>query len=126
MAKVNVNRTTLYYEKTGKGPAVIFIHGFGLDSRMWDAQFLQFARQYTVVRYDLRGFEQSALPTESENYTHQQDLEALPNELELDQVVLVGIYGGQGGYPFCAFLSFQNFGVDPGRQHPRRVCHAEL
>ena len=34
-----VNDTRLYYEETGAGPAVILIHGFTLDTRMWDDQF---------------------------------------------------------------------------------------
>jgi 3-oxoadipate enol-lactonase len=34
-----VNGTRLYYEMAGSGNPVIFIHGFGADSRVWDAQF---------------------------------------------------------------------------------------
>ena len=28
----------LVYEVSGQGPAVVLIHGFGLDMRMWDLQ----------------------------------------------------------------------------------------
>ena len=56
----SVNGTKLYYEQAGQGPTLVFIHGFSLDSRMWDDQFETFARDYHVIRYDLRGFGRSA------------------------------------------------------------------
>ena len=43
------------YEVTGNGPAVVLVHGFGLDLRMWDAQVGQLAEGFRVVRYDCRG-----------------------------------------------------------------------
>ena len=38
-----VNGTKLYYEISGGGNPVVFIHGFSLDSAMWDDQFGYFA-----------------------------------------------------------------------------------
>jgi 3-oxoadipate enol-lactonase len=73
---VEVNGTRLYYEAAGSGPALVLIHGFNLDTRMWDDQFEVFAQHYRVVRYDARGFGQSALPTD-EPYTGADDLQAL-------------------------------------------------
>ena len=71
-----VNRTRLYYEVEGTGDSVVFIHGFGSDARVWNAQFAVFAQQYRVLRYDIRGHGKSAVPT-SEPYTHTDDLKAL-------------------------------------------------
>ncbi len=34
----------LYYEMTGKGEPVVFIHGGQLDRRLWDDQFQVFAK----------------------------------------------------------------------------------
>ena len=51
-------------------------HGFTLDTRMWDDQFEVFAQHYQVLRYDLRGFGQSAPPT-TEPYSHPDDLRVL-------------------------------------------------
>ena len=56
----NVNGTRLYYEMSGRGDTVIFVHGFTLDTRMWDDQFDTFARRYRTIRYDARGFGKSA------------------------------------------------------------------
>ncbi len=51
-----VNGTTLYYEVAGTGHPFILIHGHLLDRRSWDDQFLAFAQQYRIIRYDQRGF----------------------------------------------------------------------
>ena len=50
-----VNGTRLYHEVAGAGHPLVLIHGFGLDTRMWDGQFDTLAERYRVVRYDVRG-----------------------------------------------------------------------
>ena len=59
-----VNGTRLYYEVAGSGQPLVLIHGYTLDTRMWDDQFDAFSQQYQVIRYDLRGFGKSDVPTE--------------------------------------------------------------
>jgi len=68
-----VNGARLYYETTGTGEPVIFLHGNTLDARMWDDQFLVFAQQYQAIRYDLRGFGKSS-PPNAEPFAHADDL----------------------------------------------------
>jgi pimeloyl-ACP methyl ester carboxylesterase len=87
---VSVNGAQLYMEAAGAGPALLLLHGFGLDSRMWDDQFEAFARQYRVIRYDLRGFGRSQPPVE-EPYSHADDLKALLKHLDLEQAHLLGL-----------------------------------
>ena len=36
----------LYYEETGKGIPIVFIHEFAGDYRSWEAQVRYFARYY--------------------------------------------------------------------------------
>ncbi|MCW5850589.1 MAG: alpha/beta hydrolase [Anaerolineae bacterium] len=88
-----VNGTRLYYEVSGSGQPLVLIHGFTLDLRMWDDQFAALARTFQVIRYDMRGFGQSAMPT-SESYTHADDLKALLGHLRVDQAHLVGLSKG--------------------------------
>jgi pimeloyl-ACP methyl ester carboxylesterase len=83
-----VNGTKLFYEVAGSGQPVIFLHGFGLDNRMWDDQFDDFAQHYRVIRYDLRGFGKSS-PPGSEPYSHAEDLSALLNHLEIIRTHIV-------------------------------------
>ncbi len=65
----------LYYEATGSGPGLALIHAGFLDSRMWDEQFQLFAREYNVVRYDVRGYGKSDRP--EQRYSDSADLLAL-------------------------------------------------
>lgn len=89
----DVNGTRLYYEVAGAGQAVVFIHGFTLDTRMWDDQFQSFANEFQVVRYDMRGFGKSAVPTGDE-YSHVEDLKALLDFLKIEHAYLVGLSKG--------------------------------
>ncbi|HEY7143282.1 MAG TPA: hypothetical protein VH637_03475 [Streptosporangiaceae bacterium] len=43
----------LAYQVTGTGPAVVFVHGFGLDRRMWEAQVRHLSAHWQVVCYDI-------------------------------------------------------------------------
>jgi pimeloyl-ACP methyl ester carboxylesterase len=90
-----LNGTRLYYEVAGSGAALAFVHGFSLDTRMWDDQFEAFAERYRVVRYDARGFGKSALPG-SEKYMHAADLKALLEQLGIDRASVVGLSMGGG------------------------------
>ncbi len=92
---VDVNQTRLYYEMAGSGEVVVLVHGFTLDTRMWEDQFLPLAQHFQVVRYDLRGFGKSALPTD-EAYSHVDDLNALLDRLDIPQAHLVGLSKGGG------------------------------
>jgi pimeloyl-ACP methyl ester carboxylesterase len=88
-----VNGATLYFETAGSGTPLVFLHGFGLHHRMWDAQFEFFARHFYVVRYDARGFGRSSLPQE-EPYSHAADLKAFLDHLDITQTHLVGLSMG--------------------------------
>jgi 3-oxoadipate enol-lactonase len=88
-----LNGTRLYFETAGSGPPLVFLHGFGLNRRMWDAQFEHFAQHFRVIRYDARGFGRSALPG-TEPYSHADDLRALLGHLDIARTHLVGLSMG--------------------------------
>lgn len=90
-----VNDTRLYYEVAGAGQPLVLIHGMSLDTRMWDDQFEPLAHRYRVVRYDARGFGQSALPT-GETYAHTDDLKALLAYLGIAHACILGLSMGGG------------------------------
>src|SRR5260370_28176638 len=62
----------IYYEASGAGPDLVFVHAGVSDSRMWEPQFDAFASRFRVVRYDHRGFGKSKMPDEP--YTLRDDL----------------------------------------------------
>jgi 3-oxoadipate enol-lactonase len=79
----------LRYETAGEGDPVVFIHGFGLDLQMWDAQWPAFAQRHRVIRYDLRGYGSSSLPAGP--YSHVDDLLALLDFLGAGPAHLIGL-----------------------------------
>jgi len=90
-----VNGTRLYYQIAGSGVPLVLIHGFALDSRMWEPQWQAFTPRFRVLRYDLRGFGQSARPS-GEPYTHAEDLKALLDYHQMDKAMLLGCSMGGG------------------------------
>ena len=89
-----INGTRLYYEIKGQGQPLVFVHTFTLDNRMWDDQFYFFSKFYRCIRYDIRGYGQSALPG-TEPYTFQDDLKLLLFSLNISEpVILVGLSMG--------------------------------
>jgi 3-oxoadipate enol-lactonase len=90
----HVNNTQLYYEVAGSGHPLTLIHGMLLDRRSWDDQFGAFARQYTVVRYDMRGWGDSAQEPAEPPFSPRQDLLSLLNYLNIQKTYLLGLSGG--------------------------------
>lgn len=90
-----VNGTRLYYEVAGSGHPLVLIHGMSLDTRMWEDQFAPLAHHYQVVRYDVRGFGKSALPTGG-SYAHTDDLKALLEYLAIAHASILGLSMGGG------------------------------
>jgi 3-oxoadipate enol-lactonase len=60
---------------------------------MWDEQFEPFACQYQVIRYDMRGFGRSDVPSQ-ERYSPAQDLKALLSHLGLGRAHILGLSRG--------------------------------
>ena len=94
-ALAEINGAQLYYETAGTGEPLVFIHGFSLDTRMWDDQWGVFAQHYRVSRYDVRGFGKSSLPGDKP-YAQIDDLKALLEHLQAVPAHLVGLSMGGG------------------------------
>jgi pimeloyl-ACP methyl ester carboxylesterase len=90
----------------GSGPPVVLIHSGVADHRMWDGVVGELAGSYTLVRYDLRGF--GASPVPSAPFRHLDDLRSVLDHLDLGQCAIVGnSLGGKLALDFC--------GADPDR-----------
>jgi pimeloyl-ACP methyl ester carboxylesterase len=94
----NSAKIRLYYEDQGSGDPVVLIHGWPLSSRSWEKQVPALLKAgYRVISYDRRGFGDSDRPATGYDYdTLASDLNALLEELELEQVTLVGFSMGGG------------------------------
>ena len=83
----------LYYEVEGAGEALVLIHGFLGNLRMWDFQAQALARSHRVVRCDMRGFGRST--TEHVEFAYWADVAALLDHLGVDRAHIVGqSFGG--------------------------------
>lgn len=95
MPTIEISDTTLYYERTGQGPAMLFVHGMCGDAEVWANQAQRFADRYTCVRYDRRGHTRSARGDATiTDALHADDAAALIEALELAPCLLVGSSGG--------------------------------
>jgi 3-oxoadipate enol-lactonase len=95
--RLPVRGAELYYDTEGVGTtAVVLVHGFTLDARMWDDQVAALRDMAVVVRYDARGFGRSSAPAAGVAYSHSADLLALLDHLGVARALLVGLsMGGQ-------------------------------
>ncbi len=97
----------LAYERAGTGAPLVFLHAAIADRRQWDREFRSLAGGATAVRYDRRGFGQSAPATAS--YSDLDDLHALFRHLKLGPATIVG--NSMGG----------SLALDYALEHPRDV-----
>lgn len=93
----------LYYEELGKGEPLIFIHGHSFDRTEWDPQFFAMSKKYRVIRYDLRGYGWSSMPSETQKALHADDLKTLMDQLHVKKAHIVGL--SLGGFIVSDFLA---------------------
>jgi len=110
--EVTLNGARIHYERSGTGFPVLFIHAGIADSRMWEPQARAFARHFDMVRPDLRGFGDTALPPAP--YSGIADLLALLDHLHIDRAHVVGC--SMGG----------TVALDLALEHPQRVARLVL
>ena len=87
----------LFYEDTGEGLPVIFVHEFAGDWRSWEPQIRYFSRRYQVITYSARGYPPSDIPEDSDAYSQTQavgDLYLLLRHLGGDQAYIGGLSMG--------------------------------
>jgi pimeloyl-ACP methyl ester carboxylesterase len=57
-----IDGVKLHYLKAGSGPAVILLHGYAENSRMWRPLIPALAARFTVIAPDLPGIGESSIP----------------------------------------------------------------
>jgi 3-oxoadipate enol-lactonase len=79
----------VYYEVTGSGPPVIFLHGLGSNHLTWWQQVPYFCNRFTCITFSHRGFPPSSDVGVPDPREFAGDLAALIQHLELPDVRLV-------------------------------------
>jgi len=83
----------VWHEERGRGPAVVLVHAGIADARMWDRQMATFSSAFRTIRFDMRAFGQSPVPTAP--FSPIDDVAGLMDELGVERAALVGnSFGG--------------------------------
>lgn len=93
MSLIRVRGVHYHVKVQGKGPTVLFLHGFTGTASTWTAVQKGLPDRYRVVSVDLLGHGKSSAPDDPKRYALTecvQDLTELVDELGLGRVHLVG------------------------------------
>ncbi|MFF4249859.1 alpha/beta fold hydrolase [Streptomyces sp. NPDC001663] len=83
--------TSIYYERHGSGPAILFVHGSGGHHAAWWQQVAALREEFTVVTVDLRGFGKSdSSMDEFDGQDFPGDVVAVLDAEDLTDAMLVG------------------------------------
>ncbi len=98
VGQVNGHDIDIYYKDWGSGQPVVFSHGWPLTSDVWDGPANFVASQgFRAVAHDRRGGGRSSQPWSGNDLDHYaDDLAAVIESLDLEDVVLVGHSTGGG------------------------------
>jgi pimeloyl-ACP methyl ester carboxylesterase len=90
------------YTISGDGPALVLVHGFPMDKRVWDAFVPILANDFTVIAIDLPGFGHSQmLDIQHDMWVMADAVKAVLDEEKIEKIVLTG--HSMGGYVGMAF-----------------------
>jgi len=100
--QIQFKNTSISYSDTGKGSAIVLLHGFLENQKMWDSYVAVFAKKNRVITIDLLGHGE----TECFGYVHSMEdnadaVHAVLYELRIRKVIFVG--HSMGGYVALAF-----------------------
>jgi pimeloyl-ACP methyl ester carboxylesterase len=112
MPIARINGINLYYEDTGTGTPLVWVHGFGCGLRTWDPQVQHFRASKRVVSYDVRGLGISDAPESASAYSQDisvADLAGLIDHLRIERAIVGGL--SMGG----------NIALNYAIAHPQRV-----
>ena len=102
MKQTQFKNTQISYSDTGKGNAIVLLHGFLENKGMWSFYIPEFAKKNRVIAIDLLGHGES----ECLGYVHTMEdhadaVHAVLSELRIRKAIFVG--HSMGGYVSLAF-----------------------
>jgi pimeloyl-ACP methyl ester carboxylesterase len=102
LKQIQFKNTSISYSDTGKGTAIVLLHGFLENQSMWDNYIQTFSKKNRVITIDLLGHGE----TECLGYVHSMEdnadaVHVVLAELRIRKAILVG--HSMGGYVALAF-----------------------
>ena len=104
MPMAKVDGVTLYYEETGTGTPLVFVHEFAGDARSWLAQVRLLARRYRCIAFNARGYPPSDVPEDPAAYSQPRavdDIRGVLDHLGIARAHVCGL--SMGGYATLIF-----------------------
>lgn len=94
----------LYYEETGSGTPVIFVHEYAGDHRAWEPQMRHFGQRYRAITFAARGYPPSDVPEDVSKYSQARaadDIGSVLEHLKIAKAHIVGL--SMGGFATLHF-----------------------
>jgi pimeloyl-ACP methyl ester carboxylesterase len=104
MSIAPVQGVNLYYEETGTGAPLVFVHEFAGDGRSWNLQVRFFARRYRCITFNARGYPPSDVPDDPGAYSQPRavdDIKGILDHLGIGKAHVCGL--SMGGYATLLF-----------------------
>ena len=99
MPHVKSEGANIYFEETGQGIPILFLHEYSGDHRSWTDQVRYFSRGYRCISMAARGYPPSDVPATDAAYSQDianRDAIAVLDHLKIDRAHVVGL--SMGGY----------------------------
>jgi len=90
MAFYDAGDAAIFYEITGRGKPLILLHGYALNSLMWQFQLPALSEKRQVITVDLRGFGQSSCGKSWSGNIMAKDVAGIVGELDLRDCAILG------------------------------------
>ena len=119
----------LYFEETGSGVPVVFVHEFAGDHRSWEPQVRFFSRWFRCITFNARGYPPSDVPEDATRYSQaraRDDIRDVLAHLRIERAHIIGL--SMGGFATLHFglaypsralsllIASCGYGADPDRQ----------
>ena len=112
MPFVSIDGVKLFYEETGTGVPLLFVHEFAGDLESWHLQIGAFSRRYRTIAFNARGYPPSDVPDDPAAYSQTRAAEDIVGVLDGLRIAKAHVCGlSMGGYATL------HFGLD----HPDRA-----
>ncbi len=112
MPYADSNGVKLYYEESGRGTPIVFVHEFSGDLRSWEMQIRHFGRRYRCVAFNARGYPPSDVPAQVSMYSHRQATDDLVNVMRRLGIARAHVIG-------CSMGAYTTLQL--GLRYPRRA-----
>jgi 3-oxoadipate enol-lactonase len=94
MPEILHDGATIYYEKSGQGPAIVLGHSLLCDTDMWRGVAPRLAERHTVINVEVRGHRRSTAPAPFTLEDLGGDWLAILDREGIDRAFLVGLSMG--------------------------------